>query len=201
MALEILSQAKHLYVRQKKEWGEILTGFETRNRYEIKDDSGCVLFTAQEESSFLLRWFVKSLRPCQIHIYWEADSREVLRLHRRFRFFLHRIEVYDESDRFLGSVQKRFTFLRRVYVVRDENEQEVCSLFGPILHPWTFEIRRNDVAFGAIRKKWSGIGKEMFTDADNFGIEFPTAANAEVRTLLLGAVFLIDLVHFEKSQR
>lgn len=25
---------------------------------------------------------------------------------------------------------------------------------------------------GLIQKRWSGIGKEMFTDADNFGVTF-----------------------------
>ena len=31
---------KRILVRQAKEWGEILVGFETRNRYELFDESG-----------------------------------------------------------------------------------------------------------------------------------------------------------------
>ena len=44
---------------------------------------------------------------------------------------------------------------------------------------------------GQIRKQWSGMVKEMFTDADNFGITFPMDLDVNVKATLLGAVFLI----------
>ena len=44
---------------------------------------------------------------------------------------------------------------------------------------------------GQIRKQWSGIVKEMFTDADNFGITFPMDLDVNIKATLLGAVFLI----------
>ena len=39
--------------------------------------------------------------------------------------------------------------------------------------------------------------KEGFTDADNFGVEFPNEWDIRLKALFLGAVFLIDFVHFE----
>lgn len=50
---------------------------------------------------------------------------------------------------------------------------------------------------GKITKKWSGLLKEGFTDADNFGVTFPNDWPNEQKALFLGAVFLIDFVHFE----
>ena len=41
--------------------------------------------------------------------------------------------------------------------------------------------------------------KESFTDADNFGITFPKGIDLSQKAVLLGAVFLIDFVHFENS--
>ena len=73
------------------------------------------------------------------------------------------------------------------------------ELFGPLVHPWTFEIRRDEDAFGRITKRWSGLGKEVFTDADNFGVEWPEDWPVAIKALLLGAVFLIDFVHFENT--
>ena len=56
--MERLSSISSLVVRQQKEWGEILTGFETKNRYAISDESGSRLYLAAEEAgSTLLRWF------------------------------------------------------------------------------------------------------------------------------------------------
>ena len=41
--------------------------------------------------------------------------------------------------------------------------------------------------------------KEGFTDADNFGVMFPAEWDVELKALFLGAVFLIDFVHFENK--
>ena len=76
---------------------------------------------------------------------------------------------------------------------------EIFQLYGPILHPWTFIIRIGDREVGKITKKWSGLLKEAFTKADNFGITFPTGVDLIRKSLLLGAVFLIDFVHFERT--
>ena len=44
---------------------------------------------------------------------------------------------------------------------------------------------------GKISKEWSGWGKEIFTDGDNFGVSFPLDLDAKVKATLLGLVFLI----------
>ena len=36
----ILADHNRILIRQKKEWGEILTGFETRNRYALSSEDG-----------------------------------------------------------------------------------------------------------------------------------------------------------------
>jgi len=52
-----------------------------------------------------------------------------------------------------------------------------------------------------ILKKWTGLLKEGFTDADNFGVNFPSDWPVELKTLALGAVLLIDFVHFENKSK
>ena len=44
---------------------------------------------------------------------------------------------------------------------------------------------------GKISKEWSGIGKELFTDADTFGISFPMDLDVKIKAVLVGAVLLI----------
>jgi len=197
--LERLSSTSGLVIRQQKEWGEILTGFETRNRYEISDVSGGRLyFAAEEAGSVLLRWFLKALRPFTIAVLAE-DGRVIMRVLRPFRFYFHRAEVVDSQGQSLGVIERRFSILRRIYSVFDRSGGEVCRLFGPILHPWTFEIRKGEVEVGKITKKWSGLWKEGFTDADNFAVTFPAEWDVRLKALFVGAVFLIDYVHFENK--
>lgn len=197
--MQRLSSISGLVVSQQKEWGEILTGFETKNRYAISDVSGSRLYLAAEEAgSTLLRWFLKALRPFTITVL-TAEGQVVLRVMRPFRFYFHRAEVVDSQGQSLGVIERRFSLLRRSYSVLGSSGEEEFQLFGPILHPWTFQIRNDGVEYGKITKKWSGLLKEGFTDADNFGVMFPAEWDVKLKALFLGAVFLIDFVHFESK--
>jgi uncharacterized protein YxjI len=161
------------------------------------DGLGNELYVAAEEpGSLLLRWFLKALRPFSI-VVANLQGNHLLRLARPFRFYFHQLDVYEASGKHLGTIQKRFSLIRRIYSVLDSTGQETCQLFGPILRPWTFKIRKREMEIGRISKKWSGLLKEGFTDADQFGVSFPLELEMAEKSLLLGAVFLIDFVHFE----
>ncbi|MFH2000338.1 MAG: phospholipid scramblase-related protein [Planctomycetota bacterium] len=197
--MESLATASGLSIRQMKEWGEILSGFECRNKYIVLDQDGRELYYVGEQPGMLfLRLFLKAVRPFKMDIF-KPNQIRALRLSRPFRFFFHELFVFDNQGRPLGKIERRFSLLRRIYSLYDSSGKETAQLFGPILHPWTFEIRQGGQACGMITKKWSGLAKEMFTDADNFGVTFPSGWDPPSKALLLGAVFLIDFVHFENK--
>ncbi|MDT8286290.1 MAG: phospholipid scramblase-related protein [Elusimicrobiales bacterium] len=195
--MENLRTAETLSVRQKKEWGEILTGFESRNRYAVSDSSGREVYLAAEESSLLARLFLKVMRPFSMHIL-SPEGRAVLRAEKPFRFYFHEISVLTAEGAALGRVVREFSLLEKKFRVFDAQGMELYSIRAPLLHPWTFTISRSGLEAGKITKNWSGLGKEVFTDADNFSVEFPSEDPVERKGLLLGALFLIDLVYFEK---
>ena len=142
--MEKLKSLNSLIVSQKKEWGEILSGFETKNKYVVSDETGKAMYYAAEEGgSILLRWFLKALRPFTLVVL--TDSNQVLlRVKRPFRFFFHEADIVDYQDKSLGVLRKRFSLLRRKYSVLDSTGKEIFQLFGPILKPWTFIIKNND---------------------------------------------------------
>ncbi|MBW1988808.1 MAG: scramblase [Deltaproteobacteria bacterium] len=197
--MKSLQSVQGLVVRQKKEMAEVFTGFETKNAYEVFDLMGQMLFLAVEEGgSFLVRWFLKALRPFEIFVR-STDDQDVLKIKRPFRFFFHEATVYDGLGRELGRIKREFSLLRRVYAITGRMGETVYRLVGPVFRPWTFLIHKGGAECGKIAKKWSGVLKETFTDADNFGVEFPPDARPQDKALLLGAVFLIDFVHFENK--
>ncbi|MBN1501545.1 MAG: scramblase [Spirochaetes bacterium] len=184
-------------VQQQKEWGEILTGFETKNRYKIFDSAGNELFYAfEDKGNWLIRQFLQSARPLTMQI-TDKDKNTVLQIKKPFRWIFPEVSILDTEKKLIGTIKKRFTFFRRLYSVFDSSGHEIFQLFGPILKPWTFHIMENSREVGKVTKKWSGAMKEIFTTADNFGAEFPVAWSSEKKYIALGAVFLIDLVHFE----
>ena len=198
--MDALASLSSIVVRQKKEWGEILSGLEHRNKYVVSDPAGGdVLLAGEAGGSTLERVFLKNLRAFQIDVF-SPDGRRALEMRRPFRWYFHRLEIRSPSERILGTVQREFAWFRRLYHVTDSEGRTVYQLFGPVRHPWTFEIRQGDRVVGRIVKKWVGVGKETFTDADTFGVTFPADCTPALKAVLLGAVFLIDFVHFENSQ-
>ena len=48
---------------------------------------------------------------------------------------------------------------------------------------------------GKICKQWSGLVREYFTAADNFGITFPMDLDVKMKACMIGALFLIVSCH------
>lgn len=198
--MHYLEKTEGLSVEQIKEWGEILTGFETKNKYTIRDLGGRPMFEALEESPVWSRWLLSSLRPFTLHL-WDHRNVAVLELKRPFRFYFGEIRIADQRQRPMGKIKRKFSMIRRKFSVQDRLGREKYEIIGPFFHPWTFNITQNGFTIGKITKRWSGLGKEMFTDADNFQVQFPPKAGLNDRCLFIGALFLIDILFFENNNR
>ena len=189
-----------LLITQRRDWVEAFTGFEAANHYTVMDTAGREIFHAAEESGFLGRNFLKAFRPFTMHVL-SPDGEEKLRIRRPFKLFFHELEIRYADGGLVGFVRRRFSILRRLYGVEDDNGQELYELFGPILHPWTLYVRQAGVQIGRITKRWSGFVAEAFTTADNFVAEWPGDLPETDKALLLSAAFLVDYVHFEQKRR
>ena len=67
--MQSLANVSGLGIRQAKEWGEILTGVETKNKYQVVDQDGASLFYAAEVGgSWITRIFLKSFRPFTVKV-------------------------------------------------------------------------------------------------------------------------------------
>ena len=200
--LHRLDETQDLVVQQLKEMLEIFTGLECKNQYRVMDGTGQPLFMVAEQGEgmgeLLMRWFLKAARPFTMQIH-TPEGMPALILKRPFRFFFHRIEVSDHNGRPLGHVERRFSMFNRRYDLFDAEFGSTIEIVGPLFKPWTFHINMGGEPVGVITKKWSGLLKEAFTDADNFGVSFPPGASVYRKAIMLGAVFLIDAVHFENK--
>ena len=196
-----LSNTDTLIIHQKKEWGELLLGVEGANKYSVCDGSGKELYCAVERGGcFPLRWFLKASRPFVMRVLDMAGN-TLLTFERPFFCLFSKLYVYDDNGTYLGMVQRRFALFSRCYSVYDCSGREFCQIVSPFFHPWTFNIQRQGQEWGKITKEWSGLLTELFTDADSFGATFPIDWHDDIKSILLGAVFLIDFVHFEDRRQ
>ena len=202
MTTPVLTGVDSLRVRQKRELAEVFTGWETRNRYEIDDASGQPILYAGETGGGIGLLFMRQMfagkRPFTIEVKDRAGA-TVLTVKRPWRWLFARAEIRDGGGRLLGAIQQKFAILSRRYEVEGPTGAVGAEQHGPFIKPWTVEVRVRGQTVGRIAKKWSGLRKEAFTDADNFGMELSPGVDDRLRPLLLGATFLIDFVHFERN--
>ena len=63
-------------------------------------------------------------------------------------------------------------------------------------HGWDFKFVHDGVEFAQVAKKWAGLGKELFTSADNYVLEIYDSVpmGNPIRKLILAAIMCIDMV-------
>src|SRR5512146_770037 len=201
-ALDPILKGLAFTVKQIKEWGEILTGWETRNRYEVFDGEGRAFLqvgeTGEGLGSLLLRNFW-AFRTMTLE-FMTYGGPLVMRVRKPFRLFFRRFEVESWDGRLMGVLQQRFALFQRRYEFQLPAGAVLATLEGPFWHPWTFHVMRMGAEVATIHKQWSGFLREGFTDADTFGVEISRSlTDARLRQLILAATLAIDLSYFERQ--
>ncbi len=179
---------------------EIFTNFETKNRYLVQLPGGQTAFYAAEvghgAGALLTRTFLKNARPFTMNLL-DATGQPCLVLRRPWTWFFSELHVTDARGNLIGRIEQRFKFFGRLFDVVDAQGHAVAQIQGPVFRPWTFKVVVGGQEVGQISKKWGGLGREMFTDADTFGVQFSPAMPQDHRALVLAATFLVDFLYFE----
>ena len=200
-----IESSRQLVIQQIKEWVEIVINFETKNKYEIHTASGGMLgYIIERDSGFLgslKRVVLRSHRPLEIDIL-DKDSQSAYRLSRKFFFFFSDLNIAGRDGQKLGSIHRRFGLIYKKYDLHDKYGNTFAHIQAPIWRLWTFPvINKSGQQAGVISKKWQGLLKEAFTDADSFVIDYgDTAWMIEQKIVILCAAISIDFDFFEDNQ-
>ncbi len=170
--------------------------FKAANNYDILDpESHNVIMNCREENlGFFTKLFrfsnYKRMTPFHIEIKTPSGEK-VLTVKRGFTLFLSTVEVFDENDQLVGKFKQTFISMN----VLNANDEVVAKLKGK-WSMWDFSFVKDDVVLASVSKKWAGLGKELFTSADNYilTIDENVANDDPIRLLVLGAVMCIDMV-------
>jgi len=196
---DTLESVRSLEVRQNVEILEVVTGWETANRYEIFDDRNRQVGYADEYSGGLADSFMRNFLGT--HAGFEINVRKtnqemLFRMERGFYWLNYEVRVNATNDTFLGSIQKHFNFIYKSYELKDHKGKTFAEIKTPFWKPWTFSFLEKEDA--GIFKKWSGLGKEVITDADNFRIEYKSFNwTLNQKAVILATAFCIDFDYFE----
>jgi uncharacterized protein YxjI len=174
--------------------------FKAANNFDIFDPSnGQMIMTCREENlGFFTKMFrftdYKRMTPFDIEVK-TTQGEKVLRVKRETTWFRSDVDVFDENDVLIGQFRQKFWSIGGKFNVFDNVGNHLCTLQGKWTG-WDFRFVKDDVEFAHVSKKWSGIGKELFTSADNYILEIDTRVpeNNPIRTMILAAVLCIDMV-------
>jgi len=219
--LEYLTQVDQLLVKQRKELLEVFLNWEAQNKYRILNSVGQQVYYAKEESDCCDRQVCGPQRGFTLHITDNFDQ-EVMRVVREFKCCAgccwcadtdccaQELRVEDAQGQPLGYVKQRGSKWTPHYLVYNAEMTPFARVRGPccicnapccgdVEFPVTDPDEQQQ--FGMIAKQWSGALKEYFTDADNFNVSFPMDLDVRCKATMIGALFLVDFMFFEKKQK
>ncbi|VDI30686.1 Hypothetical predicted protein [Mytilus galloprovincialis] len=212
--LEYLASVDQLLVKQKVEAIEAITGFETNNKYEIVNSLGQRVYQAVEDTCCCTRNCCGSSRPFDIKILDNRNT-EVIHLSRGLRCSscwcpccLQRVTVEAPPGQVVGYVSQAWSLCKPRFKIENAEGETVLRIKGPCCQ-WEmcgdieFDVHTEDETtfVGRVTKQWTGLGKELFTDADNFGISFPVDLDIKMKAVMIGAVFLLDFMFYENNKK
>ena len=175
--------------------------FKAANSFDIYDpDTKQIILQAREERlGFFTKMFrftdYKRMSPFEIDIK-TPDGKTVITVKRGVSLFLSTVEVLDERGTLIGKFKQKFFSIGGKFEVLDASERPLCMLKGKWTS-WDFRfVAQDGKEFAMVTKKWSGLGKELFTSADNYILQISNDVPADnpLRMLIMAAVMCIDLV-------
>ena len=188
---------KNLYL-----FKEHLGLIKAHNNYDIYDPESkeMILHCREKNLNFfykIVRIFFKDYKrmtPFEIEIRG-LTGKKILKVKKGVSLILSKIQVYDENDNIVGIFKQRLFPFGNNFDMLDKSENLVCKLKGNFIG-WNFKFLKGDSEVGLVTKKWAGIGKEMFTSADNYILEIKDKVEKDspLRLLILAAVICIDMV-------
>jgi uncharacterized protein YxjI len=173
--------------------------FKASNNYDIHDPAtNNILLECRENIGFFTKIFrftdYKRMTPFNI-IVSTPDGKQIVRVSRGISIFLSNVDVFDENDQRVGGFKQKFFSIGGSFNMLDKTDNIVCTLKGNWVG-WDFKFVAGNDELAAVSKQWAGIGKELFTSADNYVLKISdkVPANSPVRQLIMAAVLCIDMV-------
>ncbi|XP_020836598.1 phospholipid scramblase 4 [Phascolarctos cinereus] len=212
--LEYLSQLDKILVHQQFQILDLITGFESNNRYEVKNNMGQMVYMVLEDTDDITRNAYHSIRPFVLRVV-DCMGQEIMRMQRPLRYTcccfccsstMQELEVQSPPGVPLGYIMQQGVFFATNFRIENEKKEHVLNIDGPCkaqcCSDTIFQIRSMDgINIGSIRRQWPGAAEAEIADIDNYEITFPLDLNVTLKAMVFAATFLIDFMFFEHSPR
>ena len=174
--------------------------FKAASNYDVLDpETGSPVLLCREERIGILTKILRFTdygRMTPFHVDVRTPTGEdVLSVKRGVTLLKSEVDVLDEGDQRIGGFSQKLFSIGGAFDVRGASGQVLCTLKGKWTS-WEFRFLAGQTELAKVSKKWAGIGKELFTSADNYVLQISDEVPADnpVRQLIMAAVLCIDKV-------
>ena len=187
-----LLEHDRLVVNQKAKLIEIT------NEYAIMDEGGNRIGAIRQEGQTALKKIarlVSSLDQFLTHTVavYEADGTKLLEIVRPRKIMKSSFQITDGQGVQLGGITQKNVFGKKRFAIIGQSGEVLGAINAQNWRAWNFEILgQTGEPIGRVTKKWAGLGKEMFTSADNYAIEIEPHVQGTLRLLVLASATAID---------
>ncbi|MDU0369703.1 phospholipid scramblase-related protein [Hymenobacter endophyticus] len=180
--------------------------FKLKDTYDILDPEtqqqiGYASETTPAWALWLRLLVKKRMLPLTIAVREQPESVPLIRIQRGWTLLRSKVAIIDAHGQPIGYFKsKLFSFNGGFYVFNAQDEQ-VAEVKGSWKN-WDFKfLSTSGQELGVVTKKWAGLGRELFTTADNYLISIQDMGEQQAASnaLLLAAGLAIDTVFYEQQ--
>jgi len=177
--------------------------FKAANNYDIYDpQSNAVIMECREPN---LGLFTKIMRFTKYKYFTPFDftlssakGELLLQVKKGWTLFGATVDVLDGGGQKIGHLTRKIFSLKPRMNIFDHNGEACGELVGSFLG-WNFTFSQKGIEIATVSKKWAGLGKELFTSADNYVLSIENSVDNEdpARGMIFAAVLCIDMLFKE----
>jgi uncharacterized protein YxjI len=136
----------------------------------------------------------KRMTPFNLEIR-TPDGQLAFSVKRGISIFLSKVDVLDENGSIVGHFKQKLFSIGGKFDVLSADDATLCTLQGKWTS-WDFRFIQGSSELASVTKKWAGLGKELFTSADNYMLSINDSVDKDdnIRTLVVASVMCIDMV-------
>jgi uncharacterized protein YxjI len=171
-----------------------------RDTYDLLDpENQAILGEIRDEPATWAKWLRllvnKSLLPTIVNVYATGNPQALLSIKKHPGFLRTRLEILDGQGRGMAQLRSKLFTLGGAFIIFDPSGREVGQIKGD-WKGWDYAATIQGQPVGVVTKKWAGVMKEVFTNADQYLVK---SERPEQLPLLLGLALAVDVVYKEQQ--
>lgn len=181
---------------------EKIQTFKFENAFKVYNDNGDEIGAIKENMptsrKFLSLFISKKLLPLQFDVL-NAEGSVAATLKRGWTMFMSKIQIFDEKGTQVGLIKQKWA-LKPKFEIYDMKDNLIAVIKGDWVC-WEFKIMDpKDNQIGLIDKKFNGLAKELFTDADKYAVTIePSVTEPALRIAIASSASAIDMIYKENN--